>query len=198
MKILPLCLSAIFILFLAIPAQAGENCLITGDISVEDSNSPLGAFKYTLNVSWDMDSPYGLSHLGLLVDGEGGTCGCTDFSDNIFFETISGTSDGADCAEVNYSSELACNGDPSLNLSGIFFKFEPIEGDCEPGPVGTGSFVFYSDLPGVPVSDQFLGLVDKAGQESCTGIVTGVFPGMACDPVSSDARSFDSLKGLYR
>jgi hypothetical protein len=181
-----------------LPAMASAECMINGNISVEDSNSPLGAYMYTLDITWDMGSQHGLSHLDLVVDMAGGTCSCEDFASYISFDTISGTSDGEDGCTVEYYSELACNGDPSIDLDGILFKFEPIEGDCEPGPTGSGSFVFYSDLPGVPVNDQILALADKAAQEYCSGTLTGVFPGMACDPVANEDLSLDSIKGLYR
>ena len=84
-------------------------------------------------------------------------------------------------------------------MSGILFKFEPIEADgCEPGPTGTGTFFFYSDLAPVPVDEEFVALVDKAGQASCSGTITGVFPAMACDPVPSTIYGLDRLKSLYR
>jgi hypothetical protein len=40
--------------------------------------------------------------------------------------------------------------------------------------------------------------VDKAGPEICTGLLTGVFPSMFCEPVANEGYSWDSFKGYYR
>ena len=66
------------------------------------------------------------------------------------FPAIAGSSNGDGGCSVDYTATLECDGDPSIpNVSGILFKFEPIEGDCEPGNIGSGTIVFYSDLPPV-------------------------------------------------
>lgn len=183
------------------PGLALAECSIEGAISAEMTDDPLlPAYMYSMTISWDMDSPHGLSHLDLIVDMQGGTCDCSDFYDAISFGMYGGSSDGEYDCTVNYMAEIECQGDPSIpGVDGILFKFEPIETEgCEPGPTGTGTFVFYSDLAPAPVEEEFVALIDKASQEYCTGSVTGVFPGLACDPVSGDVRSMDSLKSLYR
>lgn len=195
--------SAIILLLLVtttliLPASASAECLITGNVSAEVCNNPLGTFCYTLEINWDNDSPYGLSHFCLIVDAEGGTCSCADFSDNISFGLISGSSNGEGGCLVEYSSGLECDGDPSIGMPGIMFKFEPIEETCEPGPTGSGSFVFYSNLPPVPVDEEAISLVDKSAQNYCTGNITGVFPGLACDPVSTSEVHVGALKSIYR
>jgi len=181
--------------------SAQAQCLLTGDIQADLSGDPgLPMYKYTLTVEWDMDSSYGLSHLDLVTDIEGGTCGCLDFEDAITVPAIGGTSTGEGGCTVEYETFLECSGDPSIpGVTGILYKFEPIEVDgCEPGPTGTGSFCFYSDLAPVPVDEEFLALVDKAGLTSCAGTITGVFPGMDCDPVPATIYGLDHLKSLYR
>lgn len=186
---------------LALPLAAQAQCTITGHIEAEMTDDPmLPMYMYTMTVSWDMDSPYGLSHLDLVVDMAGGTCDCADFADAISFPAIGGTSDGEYDCTVEYMAYLECNGDPSIpDVDGILFKWEPIEAEgCEPGPTGTGTFHFYSDMAPVPVNEENLAMVDKGGQLACTGALTGVFPGLACDPVSTEARSMDSMKSLYR
>jgi len=183
----------------ALPSLA--QCVMTGNIESAMTSDPnLPAYEYTLTVEWEMGSGHGLSHLDLVVDLLGGTCDCSDFENAIMFSEIAGQSDGEDDCTVNYMAELECSGDPSIpEVDGILFKFEPIEEeDCEPGAMGTGSFVFYSDLPPVPVDEEFLALIDKGGQESCTGSITGVFPGMACDPVSNIPKTLNSMKSLFR
>ena len=179
---------------LAVPGLSAAVCNVDGHIEAEMIDDPgMPMYMYTLTVAWDMDSPHGLSHLDLVVDVEGGTCGCSDFADAITFG--GGSSDGVDNCTVEYMTYLECGGDPSIpGVDGILFKFEPDETDgCEPGPTGTGVFVFYSDLAPVPVNEDVIALVDKAGQESCTGTITGVFPAMSCDPVPSDGSSLGSL-----
>ena len=185
----------------AVPGLALAECSVTGNIEASMSNDDmLPMYMYTMTVTWDMDSPHGLSHLDLIVDMQGGTCDCSDFYEAIHFESYAGSSDGEYDCTVDYMGFIECGGDPSIpGVDGILFKFEPDEtGGCEPGPMGTGTFVFYSDLAPVPVDSQFLAMVDKAGQESCSGSITGVFPGMACDPVPTVERSMDGLKSLYR
>ncbi len=188
-------------LSLAVAGPALAQCSLSGDMAYEMTTDPmLPAYQYTLTVMWDMDSPYGLSHLDLVVDLPGGTCGCEAFDEAIFFDAIAGSSDGEGGCSVDYAANLECSGDPSIpGVDGILFKFEPMEGmGCEPGPVGTGIFVFYSDLAPVPVDEEFAALVDKAGLQSCTGSLTGVFPGMACDPVPTESSTFDGIKSFYR
>lgn len=198
MKKLVTAFSLIIMTMILLPVSATAECSISGTISVETCDNPLGMYCYTLDVTWDMDSPHGLSHFDLLVDGEYGTCTCEDFEQYIAFDTIAGSSNGEGGCTVNYFAELACDGDPSIGMGGIMFKFEPEEGDCEPGPTGSGTFYFYSNLAGVPVDEQSVTLVDKAAQEYCTGSLTGFFPGMECDPVSNDELPLGSIKSVYR
>jgi hypothetical protein len=189
------------VLFLLVPGLALAECTLSGHIEAEmTEDADLPAYLYTMTIDWDMGSPYGLSHLDLVVDMQGGTCDCSDFAEAISFGMYGGESTGEEDCMVNYLVELECSGDPSIpGVDGILFKFEPIESEgCEPGPVGTGTFVFYSDLAPVPVDEESVALIDKAGGEFCTGGVTGVFPGLACDPVSSKTSSMDGLKSLYR
>ncbi len=184
---------------LAFPVMSAAECSVSGNIEaamIDDPDLPM--YMYTMTVAWDMDSPHGLSHLDLVVDMQGGTCDCSDFYDAITFGA--GSSDGEYDCTVEYMTYLECSGDPSIpGVDGILFKFEPIETEgCEPGPTGTGTFVFYSDMAPVPVNEEVIALVDKASQDSCSGSITGVFPGLACDPVPTFQRSMDSLKSLYR
>ena len=68
------------ILLLSGFADAQGQCLLSGDIQAEMIGDPgMPMYMYTLSVTWDMDSSYGLSHLDLVTDIEGGTCGCLDF-----------------------------------------------------------------------------------------------------------------------
>lgn len=180
---------------------AWSQCSITGTIVATPTLDPLGPnWAYTLTIDWDTGSPFALSHANLLIDAAGGTCSCADFEDALSWDSPIGSSDGDPSCTVDYDGFLECHGDPSIpGVDGILLKFEPIEGaGCEPGPTGTGTFVFYSDLPPVPVDEDMLSMVDKFAGESCFGMLSGDFPAFACDPVSTENVPWGRAKGLYR
>jgi hypothetical protein len=192
---------AVAICFAAAP-MAMAACELSGHISAsENTEDPsLGAWAYTLDVSWDTMTPYALSHLDLIIDLPGGTCLCSDVANGITFASPGGSTDGvpAPCT-VEYDAFLECSGDPSIpGVQGILFKWEPIEGEgCEPGPVGTGSFTFYSDFPPYPVTEDMHLLILKANGDSCEGTITGFFPALPCGPVDAKGSSWSGVKGLY-
>jgi hypothetical protein len=179
-------------------AFAGE-CYISGTIAAERNDDPDGvAWVYTLTVEWDTGSRYSLSHISVLLDEEGGTCSCQDFYEALSWEPVVGKSTSGSSCETPYAAELGCKGDPSIpGVSGITFKLEPLEG-CDPGTFGSGVYKFYSDLPPAPINEDVLSLVDKFGQNSCFGYLSGWFPGLPCDPVEVEDSSWGSVKGLYR
>ncbi len=187
------------LLFMALGTLAQAQCDISGDITATANTDPAGpAWVYTLSIHWDTDVQYALSHMDLLIDAVGGACTLDDLMDHLSWDDPIGTSDGEGGCTVSYMGELSDNGDPSIpGVTGLLLKFEPYDG-CEPGNVGTGVFVFYSDLAPVPVDEDILSLVDKYALMYCFGHLTGMFPGMDCDPVADDAASFGSLKGMYR
>lgn len=185
---------------LVLGSVAYAQCDISGDITASPNPDPNGMpWMYTLTISWDTDVQYALSHMDLLIDAMGGTCTLQDIAGHLSWDDPIGTSDGEGGCTVSYMGELSGNGDPSIpGVGGILLKFDPTTPDCEPGNVGTAEFVFYSDLPPVPVDEEALSLVDKYAGYYCFGHLTGVFPGYACDPVANETTSFGSLKGLYR
>jgi hypothetical protein len=189
-------------LLLAGVAVAQDECVITGTVTAElNIDGPdLGAWCYTLELVWDTGSDYALSHFDFLLDNPDGNCSCDDFADALAWEDPAGSSNGEpdDCT-VDYALYLECEGDPSIpDVEGILLKFEPYEDDeCEPGPTGTGIFVFYSDLEPAPIAEDNLFLIDKFAGFACSGEVTGVFPGLACDPVASEHRTWTGVKSLY-
>ncbi len=193
-------LKLMLVMILMIAASGAQaQCDISGDITAEMNTDPGGpAWVYTLTIHWDTDVQYALSHMDLLIDAVGGSCTLDDLYAHLSWNDPIGTSDGEGGCTVTYMGELSDNGDPSIpGITGLLLKFEPYEG-CEPGNVGTGVFVFYSDLAPVPVDEDMLSLVDKYALMYCFGHLTGMFPGMDCDPVDNEATSFGSLKGLYR
>lgn len=190
------------LVMLAFASVAQAECYIGGEVAAEQNlDSMYPAWKYTATISWDTGTPYALSHVDMLLDAAAGSCSCLDLSDALVFAGIAGYSDGEGGCEVTYETFLECDGDPSIpGVDSILFKFEPVEdgSGCEPGTTGTGTFVFYSDLGPAPIDEEILLLVDKFGQLSCSGYLSGVFPGLECDPVGAEQSTWDSLKGLFR
>lgn len=193
-----LILSGIVILAIAVFAQiAAAECYILGSIDAEANPDSGPAWVYTLSVSWDTGSQHGLSHLNLLLDGIGSTCVCEDFADALSWDHPIGYSTDDSGCTTNYAGELECHGDPSIpGVEGYLLKFEP--SGCEPGPTGSATFVFYSDLEPAPIDANILTLVEKDSNNSCYGMLTGYFPAMACDPLSTETAGWGSVKGMYR
>ena len=191
---------ALFMLMFGAQAAVAE-CFIGGTITADSNPDPLGPdWMYTMVISWDTGTSYGLSHANLLMDVYTGNCLCQDFMAALSWDDPVGSSDGyPDGCTVYYQGFLECEGDPSIpGVGDILLKFEPIEGDCEPGPTGTATFVFYSDLMPAPINEDILTAVDKHSNESCFGNLSGFFPAMACDPVGNEESSWGNLKGLFR
>lgn len=188
------------LLALAISAgSASAQCDIFGNITAAPNSDPNGpTWVYTMTVTWDNEVKYALSHFDLLIDGVSGACTLADLEAALFWDDPIGTSDGEGGCTVSYYGDLSNNGDPSIpGVTGLLLKFEPYEG-CEPGSTGTGVFVFYSDLGPVPVDEEILSMVDKFALNYCFGHLSGMFPGLDCDPVADEAVSFGAVKGLYR
>ena len=189
---------AVVAIIVALPGLALAACDISGSITASPNLDPMGpGWMYTAVINWDTGSPYALSHMGLWLDIAGGTCSCQDFQQAISFGSIIGQS-GSTCP-VDYYGDLNCQGDPSIpGVYGIVLKLEPVEGGCEPGTMGQGTFVFYSDLGPAAIDEDALTLVDKFGQNFCFGSLTGDFPSMPCNPVGDANSSWGSVKGMFR
>jgi len=181
---------------------AVAECFIGGTITASDNPDPVGPiWMYTMEITWDTGNNYSLSHTNLLLDPGLGTCVCQDFMDALSWGDPIGSSDGYPMpCTVHYQGFLECDGDPSLpEVTGFLLKLEPIyDESCEPGPTGTGTFIFYSDLPPAPIDEEVLSSVDKNGQEHCLGFMSGDFPAIACDPLGSQDSSWGNLKGMFR
>lgn len=191
------------LLTLVFGVQAAQaDCFIGGTITASPNPDLMGPnWMYTMVITWDTGNAYSLSHANLLLDPGLGTCTCADFEDALIWGSPIGYSDGTPggCT-VNYEGYLECEGDPSIpTVDGFLLKFEPIEDEfCEPGPTGTGTFVFYSNLAPAPIDEDVLSVVDKHALEYCFGNMSGDFPSMACDPVSSEDSSWGNVKGMFR
>jgi len=194
----------LFLLALAGPVAA-DDCYIVGEITAEENfdDPDMGGWVYTLFVEWDTGTPHGLSHFNLILDVEFGECTCDDFEGALNWADPAGYSTGYDSGEpctVDYQLFFECNGDPSVpDINEPLLKFEPIEVDgCEPGPVGEGTFTFYSDYPPAEVAEYNTALVDKYSGEACFGSLSGVFPALPCDPTGDLGNSWGAVKALFR
>ena len=181
---------------------AMAECYIGGTITASSNPDAMGpTWMYTMVITWDTGNEYSLSHANLLMDVAEATCICQDFIDALSWDDPAGSSNGVpmDCP-VDYQAFLECDGDPSIpGVEGILLKFEPVfDASCEPGPTGTGTFVFYSDLSPYPIDEEILSVVDKYAQEYCFGHLTGDFPDMPCDPIGNQDTNWDNLKGMFR
>ena len=184
-----------------LPGPADAACELTADIAAaRNTGDPsLGKWSYTMTVVWNTGTPYGLSHLTLWLDEANAGCSCPELVEALSWSDPLGSSTGApgDCT-VEYYGELNCDGDPSLGILGNVLKFEPYEAEgCEPGTAGTATLVFHSDFPPAGIAPIELFLLDKHGLLGCSGGVTGVFPGLPCDPTPAAHGSWGLLKDRY-
>ena len=94
-----------------------------------------GWYRYTIQLEWDFDKD--LSHWDLILK-----LGCKD-PDHLI-EGASGSSVKG-CAIVEWTGRFKRNGDKSLNpdVTDPVLKYEP---DRDPGKVGSGTFIFYSNI----------------------------------------------------
>lgn len=193
-------LAAIVILIIPTAIQA-QQCINGTSVAIHTPGNPLGEYEYCLTVTWDTGS-HGLSHWNVILGLANCPCICEDFS--FAAEDTAGSSNGEsdlrlpDGCTVHYMAEFLCSGDPSIGNDEPLVKFEYIEGDCEPGPSGTGTFCFYSDWPPEAVPTPNALLIVKYAGYTCTGELTGDLPVCTCGPVSTESSTWGSIKELFR
>ena len=193
---------AFFLCMLAVavmPAVALAQCSLDGTIVGEENtaNPSLGAWMYTMQVTWEGTPPTGLSNIAIEIDSQYGSCSCEDLENSIFWDSTSGLSTGTPGGcQVFYSSELACEED-AIPSSGLALRFEPIADTCEPDYFGEGSFVFYSDHPPVTISEPNAFIWAKF-DDYCSGSLAGDFPNLPCSPVPADQSTWSTVKALYQ
>ena len=174
--------------------------MITGHIEgAPNMDQPdLGAWRYELTITWDTAVQFAVSHVNVIVD-DGTNCECYDFTSAIEWPAPAGFSEGEPMGcTVEYYSVFECYGDPSLDIDNPLFKFEYDEdAGCEPGNTGVAVFTFYSDYPPYDTELPNLFIVDKHGQLSCYGGLTGVFPALPCGPVANEVMNWGLVKSGY-
>jgi hypothetical protein len=189
-------------LVLARPALAVDDCAeLSVTVSAQLSTDPgfEGLYKYTVTGSWDV-TRFGLSHIDFFLQLKDLECICDPAV--VKFGTPAGTSDGVGdegpCV-VNYEGLYYCMGDPSIpdELQAPTIKFNSINGDCEPGVTGTGTWVFYSPFPPAPFSVDPAGAAIKHGQLVCVGQLAGTMPMGDCS-TPTRATSWGQMKASYR
>jgi hypothetical protein len=197
-----LVLSMLILAVMMASAGAQADCEIYGTIIAEPNpgDPDLGIWLYRLVVYWNTDVQYALSHLDLVLDAPGGSCTCAEIEEALNWNDPIGFSmESPGYCLIYYGPELLCHGEPSIPVPGTVLKFEPYESDdCEPGTGGVATFTIYSNYPPGDISEPNLLLVDKFGQLSCSGAISGQFPVLPCDPVASQQLSWGALRALYR
>lgn len=178
-------------------ATAGE-CVSGSSAAALQSSGPFaGMWKYTLTVTWDTGSQ-DLSHLTFDLGLDDCPCVCDEGV--IRFDTPAGDSDGhlpsGEPCTVDYAGDFVCAGDPSIpEQDGPAVKWDPAEGDCEPGRTGTGTFCFYSlNGPGAAGPGE---LWIKFGQNTCTGPLTGDLPACNGCPTPIEPATWGAVKSLF-
>ncbi len=181
--------AAAAVLWLLLAAGPASACLIVAVGSAEqvDTGPYLGWFKYTYQVTWNLEK--GLSHLDLLLKP-----GCAA-DDHLFrFETeAGGAADGLGTPKkwrpgkpitpitlsIPFEGIFEPHGDPSVDLDVPLIKWEPLGGD--PGKRGTGAFWFYSNvLPETGTYEDVV--VAKAGRKTIEGTLQGAWPSCRAIP----------------
>ena len=184
---------------LLLPALAAAGVIQATVTAAPNSGDPdQAAWIYTMDVTWDTGTPYGLSHFNLYLDPADFGCGCQEIASSLSWgETVGVTAGEPGGCSLPFTAELNCSGDPSIGLDGIVLKFEPVEEGCEAGPTGQVTVTFSSPYPPGDIAEPNTFLTDKYGQLVGTGSLTGVFPALACDPVSADALCWGDVKARY-
>jgi hypothetical protein len=189
-------------LAIAPPAAAVDDCAsVSMTVTAQVSTDPgfEGLYKYTVTGSWDI-TQFGLSHIDFFLALKNLECICDPRV--VKFGAPAGTSTGSGDAgpcTVNYEGIYNCMGDPTVpvDLRAPTIKFNAINGTCEAGVTGTGTWVFYSPFPPAPYTVYPDGVAIKHGQAVCTGDLAGQMPMGDCT-TPAEAKSWGGVKAIYR
>ncbi|MCK4538201.1 MAG: hypothetical protein KAV42_05325 [Candidatus Krumholzibacteria bacterium] len=206
-SLIPLLLvGLIFVTTIDASAQTCDS--LSFDVSAELTSDPgyEGMYKYTISGYWGVsgvEQGWGLSYLMFSLGTEC-PCLCDSTFGLVEFPDPAGISTGMDSyteepCEVVYLGFVECDGLEDIT-SDVAIKFEvPDYQTCEPIHYGTGTWIFYSTLPPLPWSERANATMIKYGEMACWGDISGQFPNCyECVPVSTEARSWGSIKSIYR
>ena len=156
-----------------------------------------GLWTYRLSLAWDTGK-HGVSHIDVILD-DSGNCTAGDMEAGLFFDIPAGTGAGVpEPCMVEYVAAVE-QADPSIDLLAVVLKYEPRSaGGCEPGQSGMAMYEFQSPFPPAPIALENLFLVQKFSTQANYGSLTGVFPGLPCDPVPAETGSWGELKARFR
>jgi len=187
-------------LLLSVPALAQTQAFIHGTITASQTPGQpnLGAWKYTIEMSWCTGTNLGMDHFDIMLDEIARGCS----NEEIQMGVIPGDTVGLAPFDVRdavyFQPEFMFQGDPLVPTLGQMLKIAPFPNqNLVPGPSGTGVFHFYSDSPPTEFEYPGLFLVDSAREFVCGGSIMGVFPGLVCDPVPTEKQNWGYIKALY-
>lgn len=157
-----------------------------------------GYWEYCFHIWWDTTGygGQGLSHTTIYLALQSCTCACD--AGFFAFRLPAGGGIGEDGCDVEFLGEFDCYGDPHFPVPGPTVKFEPVEGECEPGPVGVVHVCYYSRFPPTERGyfEDHIGI--KFGQHVEVGDLDGVLPYCECDVTPVSPSSWGLLKAIYR
>jgi hypothetical protein len=173
---------------------------VSGSITSElETSGPFaGLWKYTLEITWDVQQ--GLSNVVIECGAE---CERAMCDAAWAFADTSGTGDGVtndetstpgDCV-VPFAGAFDCFGGPLHGLGGPTVKWDALDSpDCEPGTTGSATLCFWVDLPPDPDSEAPIVLI-KSGQNVCEGMIMGDCP--TC-PVGVESIDWSEVKVQFK
>ena len=157
-----------------------------------------GYWEYCYHIYWDTTEygGHGLSHSTIYLALAECECAC----DPGYFghRFPAGVGIGEDGCDVEFLSEFDCPGDPHFPVDGPTMKFEPEEGDCEPGEVGWMHVCYFSLFPPSEHAVFEGHLAIKFGTNVELGNLEGVLPYCECDSSPVELFSWGTIKALFR
>jgi hypothetical protein len=174
---------------------------ISGSMTASDVSSrpDLGSWEYTLNVSWDTGSGRRLAYFDIFLDDIARGCSNEALQSGVVPGDTVGLATYKDINTIYFHSEFMFQGDPVIPSSGQVLKIAPFLNQIAlPGQTGSGEFKIFSNFGPTGFEYPGLFLVDETGACVSVGNIMGFFPGLTCDPVANEKRSWSDIKSLYQ
>jgi hypothetical protein len=192
-------LLAAFLLCLSVPGTVSADAVWGHGLAYVSTDPDFeGYWEYCYHFYWDTTEygGHGLSHTTVYLALAECVCACDE--GYFGYHDIVGVGLGEGDCEVDFYAEFDCDGDPHFPIEGPTLKFEPFEGDCEPGVTGWVHVCYFSLFPPTDytIFEDHLGI--KFGQNVETGDLEGVLPFCECDPNPTTPTAWGVIKSLYR